>query len=70
MTTSNTPTRLSEAIQIANSQFGEGAADTRPELLAAIVNSLAIEALQQTISQETAKLAEIIAQSAAVAAGS
>jgi hypothetical protein len=70
MTTPSTKLRLTEAIEIVNQQFGEGASEQKPELLAAIVNSLAIDALSETISQKTEKLADIIARSAAVASGS
>ncbi len=70
MTTPHTKERLTEAIQIVNSQFGTSASEEKPELLAAIVTSPAIDALAQTITQKTQELASVIPQSAAIASGS
>jgi len=60
---------LDEAINIVSAKCGMDAANTKPELVAAVMQSLALEeatAQFQTIMKETS---DAICQAAAVAAG-
>jgi hypothetical protein len=71
MNASQTTTqRLEAAIQIVEKRFGSGLEPINASLVAAVLQSLALDELAERIGDESKELGSIIAQSAAVAAGS
>ena len=60
--------RLSEAAAIAEEIFGQEGKN--PVLLAAVIQSLTVDELAETITEQTEKLTYDLCRAAAVAAGS
>lgn len=66
----NTVQRLEQAIQIVEKRFGSGSAQANAPIIAAVLQSLALDAHAERFGKELDDLGSIIARSAAVASGS